>query len=71
MPLNKKYVELKVNNKVVAVLPICECTPLEFAKKQKEAQKNLEQLDGVITIYKNKIKELEKQIRILKGEEEE
>ena len=70
MPINKKYVELKVNNKVVAILEVKECAALEFLQKQKEAQKNLEQLNGVVTIYKNRIKELEKQIKILKGEEE-
>lgn len=66
----KQYIELKVNNKVVAVLPICECSPLEFIQKQKEAEKNLKQLEGAIAIYKNKIKELEKEIKFLKGEED-
>jgi len=70
MPLNKKYVELKIDDKVVAILPICECSPTEFLAKKKEAEKNLSQFNGVLLIYKNKITELEKEIKILKGEED-
>lgn len=69
MALTKKYVEIKIDEKTIAILPIKECSPLEFIKKQKEAEKNLAQLQGVITIYKNQIKTLEKEIKILKGEE--
>lgn len=70
MPLTKKYVEIKIENKTVAVLPICECSPLEFIAKQQEAAKNLANLEKVIKLYKNKICALEKEVKFLKGEEE-
>ena len=69
MPFTKKYIEVKVSGKVVAVLPINECSPAEFIEKQKEANKNLSNLETLIRLYKNKISELEKEIKFLKGEE--
>ena len=66
----KQYVEIKVNDKVVAVLEIKECTALEFLEKKKEAEKNAAQLDGVIKLYKNEINKLKEEIKILKGEED-
>ena len=71
MPITKKYVEIKIGDKVVAVLPICECSPLEFIQKQKEAAKNLSNLEKVIKLQKNRLSALEKEVRILKGEDEE
>lgn len=70
MPLNKKYVEIKVSNKVVAILEIKECSPVDFIKKQQEAAKNLANLEKVITLQKNRISALEKDVKILKGEDE-
>lgn len=70
MPITKKYVEIKIGDKVVAVLPICECSPVEFIKKQQEAAKNLANLEKVIKLQKNRIANLEKEVKILKGEEE-
>lgn len=70
MPINKKYVEIKIGGKTVAVLPICECSPVEFVKKQQEAAKNLANLEKVITLQKNRISALEKEVKILKGEDE-
>lgn len=69
--MTKKYVELKIGNKVVAVLPVCECSPIEFIEKKKEAAKNLANLEKVIKLQKNRIAALEKDVRILKGEDEE
>lgn len=60
--MNKKYIELVIDNKVICVCPIKECTPLEFAQKKKEAEANLKELlDG--------INELKKEVKILKGED--
>lgn len=70
MPLTKKYVEIKIGGKTVAVLPICECSPVEFIKKQQEAAKNLANLEKVIALQKNRISALEKDVKILKGEDE-
>ena len=70
MPITKKYVEVKIGGKTVAVLPICECSPVEFIKKQQEAAKNLANLEKVITLQKNRISALEKEVKILKGEDE-
>lgn len=70
MPITKKYVEVKIGGKTVAVLPICECSPVEFVKKQQEAAKNLANLEKVITLQKNRISALEKEVKILKGEDE-
>ena len=70
MPITKKYVEIKISDKVVAVLPICECSPVEFIKKQQEAAKNLANLEKVIALQKNRIANLEKEVKILKGEDE-
>ena len=66
----KQYVEFKVNNKVVAILEVKECTALEFLEKKKEAEKNAAQLDGAIKIYKNDINKLKQEIKVLKGEED-
>ena len=70
MPITKKYVEIKIGGKTVAVLPICECSPVEFIKKQQEAAKNLANLEKVVTLQKNRISALEKEVKILKGEDE-
>lgn len=69
MPITKKYVELKINDDVVAILPICECSATEYLKKQQEAAKNYEKLLKAIQFDKNRIAQLEKEIKFLKGEE--
>lgn len=68
MPITKKYVEIKIEDKVVAILPICECTPHEFLAKKKEASDNFNLIvNGLI----KRVDELEKEVKILKGEDEE
>ena len=66
MPFNKKYVEIKINNKVVAVPEIKECAPLEYIKKSQAAAKNL---DNLIKWLLVKIDNLEKEVKILKGDD--
>ena len=63
----KKYVELKIDNKVVAISPIKECSAAEFIEKQKEADKNA---DNLIKWLLVKINELEKKVKILEGEDD-
>lgn len=69
MPFCKQYVEIRVNDKVVEVLEVKQCSPAQFLEKQREARSNRENLEKLIKLYKNKIANLEKEIKILKGEE--
>lgn len=64
--VNKKYVEIKVNGKVVAAPELKECTPLEYIQKKKEADANLENLIKWLLI---KVDKLEKEVKVLKGED--
>lgn len=66
MPFNKKYVEIKLNGKVVAVPEVKDCEPLEYIKKEQAAAKNLDTLVKWLLI---KIDNLEKEVKILKGED--
>lgn len=66
MPFNKKYVEIKIEGKVVAVPEIKECAPVEYIKKEQAAKKNLENLIKWLLV---KIDNLEKEVKILKGED--
>ena len=63
----KKYVEIKIDKKVVAISPIKECSAAEFIEKQKEADKNAETLIKWLVV---KINELENKVRILEGEDD-
>lgn len=69
----KKYIEVKVDEKVIAICPIKECEPLEFVKLQEEAKKNRVALifnyNNKIAQLESKIKQLENDIKYLKGEE--
>lgn len=62
----KKYVEIKVNGKVVGVPEIKECTPLEYIQKKQEAEKNLDTLFKWLLI---RIDRLENEVKVLKGED--
>lgn len=60
--MNKKYVEFKIEDQVVAVCAIKECSPLEFIQKEREAKANLEKLV-------ERLNKLEEEIKVLKGED--
>ena len=64
--VTKKYVEIKIDGKVVAVPDIKECTPLEYVQKKQEAEKNLDNLLKWLLV---KIDKLEKEVKVLKGED--
>ena len=59
----KKYIEIKVDGKVIAVCPVKECEVTHFIKIEREAEKNLAEVLG-------EIKALKKDIKFLKGEED-
>ena len=65
--MNKKYVEISVDNKtVVIVAEIKECDPIEFIQRKKAAQNNFKKMmDG----YEKRISNLEREVRHLKGED--
>jgi len=64
--MNKHYIEIVYNGEIVIVTPIQECSPQDFIKKQKEANTNFSRLvNGLL----EKINNLEKEVKILKGEE--
>lgn len=71
--MNKKYIEIKINNNLVFVAPIKECEPLKFIELEKEAKANLAALlcgyDQKIEDLKTEIANLKGEIKILKGEE--
>lgn len=62
----KKYVEISVNKKTVVIAEIKECEPLEFIQKKIEAKNNFEKM---IKDFEDRIHNLEKEVKILKGEE--
>ena len=63
----KKYVEIGIEGKTVFVSEVKECSSLEFIQKQKEAKETLEKvLDSLLT----RIENLEKEVRVLKGEDD-
>lgn len=65
----KKYIEIKFEKKTVAVCPIKECEPLEYIELEKEATKNFLQLYARLKRYDERIDQLEKDIKLLKGED--
>ena len=69
----KKYVEVRICDKVVAVSEIKECEPLTFIELQKAAKENAKEIQDslfkAIETQNARIRELEKEIRILKGED--
>lgn len=71
--MNKKYIEIKIDNKVVIVAPIKECDPLKFVELEKEAKANLAALladrNQEIQNLKKEIANLKGEIKVLKGEE--
>lgn len=66
----KKYIEIKLEGRVVAICPIKECEVSHFIELEKEAKKNLAALIFDYNNQKEEIKKLEKEIKILKGEED-
>lgn len=58
----KKYVEFKIEDQVVAVCAIKECSPLDFIQKKREAEANLK-------VLLDRLNSIEHEIRVLKGEE--
>lgn len=64
--MKKQYVELKFKGQLIGVCPIKEAEPLDFVKIKKEAEANFAALFDKI---ENKINNLEKDVKILKGEE--
>lgn len=64
--MNKKYIEIAVNGSIVVVSEIKECNPLEFGKKKKDAQANL---DKLIKGYESRIKSLEDDVKRLLGKD--
>lgn len=66
----KKYIEIKLEGKVIAVCPIKECEVSRFIELEKEAKKNLAALVVDYNIQKEEIKRLEREIKILKGEDD-
>lgn len=69
----KKYVEIKVGDKVVAISPIKECEPLAYIELEKQSKENAKEINDslfkAIETLNARIRELEKEIRILKGED--
>ena len=65
----KKYIEIKVDGKVVQLCEVKECEPLEFIKKQQEAQANFEKLQQDRAAKEREIENLKHEIKVLKGEE--
>lgn len=65
----KKYIEIKVDGKVVQLCEVKECEPLEFIKKQQEAQANFEKLQQDRAAKEREIDNLKHEIKVLKGEE--
>ena len=64
--MNKKYVEVYIEDKLVIAAEIKETTPLNFIQKKKEATKNLA---DILDAFLTRIERLEKEVIILKGEE--
>ena len=64
--MNKKYIEVYIEDKIIVAAEIKECSPLDFIKKKKEAKENLL---SILDAYLTRIEKLEKEVRILKGEE--
>lgn len=62
----KKYAEVSIDGRPVVVAEIRECEPLDFVKKKREAAENFQNLIGGL---KQRIDNLEKEVRTLKGED--
>lgn len=73
MPEQKKYVEIRIDNRVIAICPVKECEPLDFVKLQESAKKNRAALifkyNNEIAQLKDEIENLKKDIKYLKGED--
>lgn len=67
--MDKKYCEIKYDNKVILVIPIKETTTADYLKIKKEAEQNLDELFKKLDSYKNRIDDLEKEVKHLKGED--
>ena len=64
--MNKQYIEVVYKGESIAVIHVCECSPQDFIKKQREANANFSRLvNGLL----ERIDNLEKEVKILKGEE--
>lgn len=67
--MTKKYIAIKYDNKPILVLPLQEGTTADYLKLKKEAEKNLDDLFKNLESLKDRIIDLEKEVKHLKGED--
>lgn len=62
----KQYVELKVNGETIVVAPVVESSSLDYATKKEKADATF---TAIIKGLLKRIDDLEKEVKILKGED--